>query len=125
LVREGEWSGALRHPAARIFHQARLGDGWVDVAELTLEEMPEIDREVANWFTSAHPRSHFRGRLVVARATETGRVTIADDELTHRGPDGVGHTRKLADVRALEEALVEHFGIRLPEGARVPFPPFG
>lgn len=124
LVREGTWSGDLRDPRARIFHQARLGADWVDVAELTLEEMPEIDREVANWFTSAHVRSHFRGRLVVARASEHGRITIADDELTQRGADGVGVTTKLANVEALEEALAEHFGIRLPEGVQAPFPPF-
>ena len=124
LVREGTWSGDLRDPRARIFHQARLGPDWVDVAELTLEEMPEIDREVANWFTSTHPRSHFRGRLMAARASEHGRVTILDDELTHRGPDGVGVTTKLTSVEAMEEALAEHFGIRLPEGVRAPFPPF-
>jgi len=122
LVREGRWSGDMRDPRARIFHQARLGSEWVDVAELTLEEMPEIDRVVGNWYTSAHPHSHFRGRLVVARATERGRVTIADDQLTLRGADGVGDTRKLESVEALEAALDEHFGIRLP--VRAPFPPF-
>lgn len=121
LVREGAWAGALRERDARIFHQARLGAEWVDVAELTLEEMPAIDREIANWFTSASPRSHFRGRLVVARATERGRVTIADDVLTERGPDGVGHERRLDSIEALEAALAEHFGIRLPPGVRAPW----
>ena len=122
LVREGAWSGDLRDPRARIFHQARLGTEWVDVAELTLEEMPEIDRVVANWYTSAHPQSHFRGRLIVARASERGRITIADDMLTLRGPDGVGHDRKLESVEAMEAALAEHFDLRLP--VRAPYPPF-
>jgi N-hydroxyarylamine O-acetyltransferase len=124
LVREGAWSGDLRDPRARVFHQARLGAEWVDVAELTLEEMPEIDREIANWFTSASPRSHFRGRLVVARATEDGRVTILNDELTLRGADGIGRSRKLATATELEAALDEHFGIRLPAAVRAPMPPY-
>src|SRR4051812_23361755 len=46
IVREG----------ARLFHQVRFGTDWHDVCEFTLEEMPPIDRTVANWFTSAHPQ---------------------------------------------------------------------
>ena len=53
LLREGDM----------IYHQARLGDDWHDVCELTLEEMPLIDRIVANWYTSTHPQSHFKHRL--------------------------------------------------------------
>lgn len=37
-----------RQPSPRYFHQAKLGDAWTDVDEFTLEEMPEIDREVGN-----------------------------------------------------------------------------
>src|SRR5262249_41849844 len=36
------------------YHQARLGDEWQDIYDFTLEEMPAIDREVANWYTSTH-----------------------------------------------------------------------
>lgn len=123
LIREGNWSSQLRDPRALIFHQVRFDDRWEDVAEFTLEEMPEIDRQVANWFTSTHPQSHFKSRLIVARATHSGRITIADDLLTQRGPDGVGIKQKLTSEEDLEEALAEHFGIRL-EGARAPMPPY-
>src|SRR6478609_4781709 len=44
----------------RLYHQLRFGADWQDVCEFTLEEMPPIDREVGNWFTSAHPDSHFK-----------------------------------------------------------------
>src|SRR5262249_13193470 len=54
----------------RWLHQARLGDIWADICEFTLEEMPPIDREVGNWFTSTHPRSHFPDRLMVSRALD-------------------------------------------------------
>jgi len=77
LIREG----------ARWFHQARLGDTWHDVCEFTLEEMPRIDRELGNWYTSAHPQSHFKNRLWVARAGYDGeRRTLLNRDFTVRSP---------------------------------------
>ena len=46
----------LLREGGRWFHQVRLGDAWHDVCEFTLEEMPAIDRELGNWYTSAHPQ---------------------------------------------------------------------
>lgn len=122
IIAEGAWSGlSQRAPDARLFHQAQLADGeWHDVCEFTLEPMHPIDRELGNWFTSAHPRSHFRDRLIVARATPTGRLTLLNRELTLRGPDGVGHTQRIASPEALLEALADGFGLRLPAETRFP-----
>jgi N-hydroxyarylamine O-acetyltransferase len=63
LVRDGDL----------IFHQVQLAGEWNDIYELTLEEMPAIDREVANWYTSTHPQSSFKSRLLAARALPEGR----------------------------------------------------
>lgn len=123
LVREGRWGpGDRRDPGAVIYHQVRLGGEWQDVCEFTLEAMPAIDREVANWFTSAHPQSHFKNRLMAARATTTGRVTILNRELTERGADGVGRGRELRDEDELLAALAEQFGLVFPAGQRFPAP---
>lgn len=123
LIRQGSWaSGDRRDPAARIFHQAKLGGEWQDICEFTLEPMPEIDREVANWFTSAHPLSHFRNRLVVARATPQGRTTLLNRELTKRGHDGIGHTKVIASEDALLATLATEFGLHFPAGTRFPAP---
>jgi len=103
-----------------VYHQVRFGDAWHDVCELTLEEMPEIDRIVANWYTSAHPGSHFKNRLLVARAAPNGtRVTLADRELTERAADGATTRRTVATHDELLAVLFERFGIRLPAGARI------
>lgn len=111
LVREG----------ARLFHQARLGAEWTDVYELTLEEMPPIDREVANWFTSTHPQSHFRSRLTVARAEPGGvRLGLLNDELTVRGAGGHAETQRIASPEELLTVLAERFGLRFPPGTRFP-----
>ncbi len=99
LVKEGElW-----------FHQVLYGADWQDVCEFTGEEMPPIDRELANWFTSTHPQSHFRNRLMVARALPEGRrlallnrdftIRVArrsrPDAQHHLGRGAAGHPRPI------------------------------
>jgi N-hydroxyarylamine O-acetyltransferase len=113
IVREG----------ARLFHQVRFGQApepdWEDVCEFTLEEMPDIDRELGNWFTSAHPRSHFKNRLIVARAASDGaRVTLLNDELKIRRRDGRAESRTIATPEELLEILDGHFGLSFPAGTR-------
>lgn len=121
LVAEGSWDGVSRRgPEAVLYHQALLGETWTDVCEFTLEPMPLIDREVANWYTSAHPGSHFKNRLLVARATEQGRITLLNRELTHRGRDGVGHTTTIGSPDELLEVLEREFALRFPAGTRFP-----
>ncbi len=105
----------------RIYHQVQFGDEWHDVAELTLEEMPPIDRIVANWYTSSHPESHFKHRLLVARALpDGGRVTVLNRVLTIRGRDGQAHERTLSSPDELLSVLDDQFGLRFPAGTRFP-----
>lgn len=113
LVREGNV----------IFHQARLGDDWHDIYELTLEEMPPIDREVGNWYTSAHPRSHFKQRLMAACALPEGRrVSLLNRELTVRDRDGRADHRLIGSPDELLEVLEAQFGLAFPAGTRFPCP---
>jgi len=102
-----------------LFHQAKLGTEWADVCEFTLEEMPPIDRELANWYTSAHPHSHFKSRLLVARAGPAGtRISLLNREFTWRGADGRADTRPVETAEQLQQLLEEHFGLRFPPGTR-------
>ena len=104
---------------ARLFHQVRFGAAWEDVCEFTLEEMPLIDREVANWYTSAHPASHFRNRLVAARAAPEGqRLTLLNDEFSRRDRSGVAATRRIASADELLDVLRNEFGLSFPAGTR-------
>jgi N-hydroxyarylamine O-acetyltransferase len=124
LVREGAWQGfELRAPDARLFHQAYVAGEWRDVCELTLEEMPPIDRELGNWYTSAHPGSHFRDRLMVARATREGRVSLLNRELTVRHSDGsVVESRMLMTPDELHVVLTGELGLALPEPVEIACP---
>jgi N-hydroxyarylamine O-acetyltransferase len=114
--------------AEHWLHQARLGDTWTDVYEFTGEVMPPIDREVGNWYTSAHPRSHFRKLLIVARAAaDGGRVSLRDGLLKRRGRDGRAETRTIESAEELLAVLRDEFDLVFPPGTRfgetgVPWP---
>jgi N-hydroxyarylamine O-acetyltransferase len=102
-----------------IYNQVRLGDDWHDVYELTLEEMPEIDRVVANWYTSTHPDSHFKSRLMAARALpDGGRLSLLNRELTVRRRDGHADRRVIATPEELLGVLADRFGLAFPVGTR-------
>jgi N-hydroxyarylamine O-acetyltransferase len=102
-----------------LFHQVLLGEQWCDLYEFTLEEMPLIDRELANWYTSAHPQSHFRDRLIVSRAAPEGvRLTMQNYEFSIRGRDGRADIQKLTSHEELLEVLVTRFGLYFPAGTR-------
>ena len=101
----------------KYFHQVRYAGGWNDVCEFTLEEMPAIDCELANWFTSAHPASHFKDRLIVARAAQNGqRYTVVNRELSIRHSDGVSQKRIIGSPGELLEVLESYFGLEFPRG---------
>lgn len=107
------------HEDGRYFHQVRLGGDWLDLCEFTGEEMPAIDRELANWWTSAHPESKFRQNLAVARAPRDGsRVTINNREFALRQADGRVEQREIASPDELLGLLAAHFGLHFPAGTR-------
>jgi N-hydroxyarylamine O-acetyltransferase len=109
LVKEGElW-----------FHQVLYGSEWQDVCEFTGEEMPRIDRELANWFTSTHQQSHFRNRLMAARALPAGRrIALLNRDLTIRERNGHAQTRCIASADELLTVLAESFGLHFAPGTR-------
>jgi N-hydroxyarylamine O-acetyltransferase len=101
----------------RFFHQVRFGGEWHDVLEFTGEDMPPIDRQLANWFTSAHPDSHFKNRLIAARALpDGGRLTLLNRELTTRDRAGNTTTRVVGSPEELLDVLEHAFDLRIERG---------
>ena len=114
IVRDGEL----------FVHQAHLGSTWEDLFEFTGETMYEVDREVANWYTSAHPKSHFRHRILVARAAQGGeRLTLLNHQLKRRDHTGEAHTTDIHGPEQLLAVLAEHFGLQFPAGTRFELAP--
>ena len=100
------------------YHQVRYDGIWKDACEFTLEEMPLIDREIANWYTSTHPQSHFKDRLVAARARENGdRLSLENFDFTVRPKNAEAVKKKLGSFDELIEVLRNEFGLQLSEAA--------
>ncbi len=108
---------ATRHEAFRVLPfgdallvQASLEGRWISLYELSPEPQQDVDYELPNWFTSTHPRSHFRHRLIVSRVTPDARSTLLDGRLTVRTVEGQVD-RRVLDATRIEQALVETFGL--------------
>lgn len=107
LVRDGE----------RLFHQLWTGTEWADCCEFTLTEMFPIDCEVANWWTSASPASHFKARVVVGRAGRDGtRKAIRGGEFTHRRGAEILASEAITSAPQLLALLATHFDLSFPAG---------
>jgi N-hydroxyarylamine O-acetyltransferase len=121
---------ATPHEARRLvrdgalwFHQVQLAGEWQDLYDFTLEEMPPIDRELGNWYTSAHPDSKFRQNLSVARVDDHGRRrSLLNREFTLRHADGRAEATTLESPEALRRCLADNFGLHFPAGTEFPCP---
>jgi N-hydroxyarylamine O-acetyltransferase len=106
-----------RDTAGRMFHQMWTGTEWMDVCEFTLDEMHPIDREVANWWTSASPASYFKTTNVVGLARRDGtRMAIRDGEFTHRRGSEILAREPVTTAAHLHTLLDRHFDLHLPAG---------
>lgn len=96
----------------RLFHQMKLGDEWGDVVEFTTDEMHPIDWELANWWTSASPASHFRHNLTIGLALRDGtRKGLRSDGFVHRRGGEILHREPVRDGAHVLALLAEHFGL--------------
>ncbi len=94
--------------------QARIGGAWKTLYRFGLDEQLLPDYEITNWYLSNHPDSRFVTGLMVARPAPGRRYTLRDNELTARGPDGVGERRRLGSTAELRETLEGTFRLTLP-----------
>jgi arylamine N-acetyltransferase len=78
-----------------------------------------IDCEVANWWTSASPASHFKTGVIAGRANRDGsRKAIRGGEYTHRRGGEILAQEAIASDARLMAILAEHFDLRFPAGTR-------
>lgn len=84
--------------------QALVEGEWRAVYSIAAEPWLESHYEMANWYTSTHPDSHFRHRLIVTRTTPEARYILSEGRLTIRGADGTAEKRFL-DADQIMDAL--------------------
>jgi N-hydroxyarylamine O-acetyltransferase len=107
LVRD-EWGWMLR---------VQTGDKSIDAWVSTLEAENPIDFELANHFTSTHPKSPFTSRLMMRAFAKGTRVGVMNRDVTIGG-----ETLQLADRQALRGLLREWFGFDLAEVTELRIP---
>ena len=113
-----------RHEAYRVAPHpggyrvaAGVAGEWRTLYDIEERAAPAIDYEVGNWFTSQHPDSHFRHRLVAARTTAAARHGLRDNRLTIRHADGSTEQRYLS-ADGIEAALRDIFLLASEPGWR-------
>jgi N-hydroxyarylamine O-acetyltransferase len=100
----------LRPAGAELRMEVAREAGWIPAFDLSLSPCVPRDYEMANWFTSTHPSSHFRANLMVARTTDDARYGLLRDRLTVR-PRGGAPTHETLDADGIARALGEVFGL--------------
>lgn len=93
--------------------QEVLRDGeWRPICDVSFDPCAPADYEMANWFTSTHPQSHFRHNLLAALTTDQARYGLFNDRLTVRPVGGAASSRML-DAAGVAAALAEVFGLEV------------
>jgi len=62
--------------------QAKIKEEWVNLYVFDKNTQYLIDYQVANWYTSTHPNSHFTKTLIAAKTGEKCRYNLQNNELT-------------------------------------------
>ena len=93
-----------------VVMQARVRGAWASLYRFGEEEHLPVDFEVANWYVSTHPDSHFLKSLMVARALPGVRYALLNGTLTTYRASGEPTRQRLAsgaDIRALLASTFE------------------
>ncbi len=121
------WLGSTGH---RLRREGELWvleghtDGeWSDLYAFTLEPQYPADFEVANHYTSTHPRSTFVNSLTAQCLWPERRVILRNRDLTVR-EGRITETTTIRNPEHLLEVLERHFDLAFPPGTRFSQPEF-
>lgn len=92
--------------------QANLSGRWAATYQVALGAWADQDYEQANFYTYAHPSSHFTFSLTAGRTTPTARYALKNNRLTHR--DATGALVEQRDLSADDLEAMLHDGLGLP-----------
>lgn len=94
--------------------QTDVRGAWRTLYRFDLQEQVLPDYELASWYLSNNPESHFVQRLIAARTEPQRRYALSNNELAVHDVGGETVRRKLTSAAALRDVLRETFGIALP-----------
>jgi N-hydroxyarylamine O-acetyltransferase len=114
------WKFRLLEEGANFLVQMLRPEGWLDLYAFNLEEQHPVDYEVANHYTSTHPKSFFTNKLMVHLPGPSVRTTLFNRRLIERRSDGASEVQ-LPHDDAILEVLAGRFGLHFPVGTRFPY----
>ena len=121
------WVGAAGHRLKRegesFVLEGNTNGSWTELYAFTLEPHYPVDFEMANWFTSTHPRSPFVSSLTAQRIRGPNRAILRNRDLTLL-EEAERRTESVRDPEHLLEVLHRHFGLAFPAGTRFSKPEF-
>jgi arylamine N-acetyltransferase len=91
--------------------QANLSGRWAATYQVAAGAWADQDYEQANFYTYAHPSSHFTWSLTVGRTTPTARYALKNNRLTHRDADGALVEQRDLSADELEATLRDVIGL--------------
>lgn len=84
---------------------------WRSIYQFYTEILEPIDYEVANWYVSTHPNSHFTKQLIVAKVDDDGRYTMNNNALNIRYDSGRKESFTFHTANEILETLQDTFNI--------------
>jgi N-hydroxyarylamine O-acetyltransferase len=97
--------------------QSLIKSAWLDLYSFTQEPQFPVDFEVANYYVSTHPDSHFTQTLTAQLSTPEARFILRDREfIEDRGDDQISST--IENDEELLAVLSEIFGLEFSSGTR-------
>ena len=99
-----------------LLMQTRSHEGWADCYRIAPATAQHVDYEIGNWYVATHDRAFLGQNLLVARATDEGRLTLCNEQLTLRRPGVREHEQRTLEHRTeFAEVLVDAFGLALDD----------
>ncbi|MES2308546.1 MAG: arylamine N-acetyltransferase [Verrucomicrobiota bacterium] len=95
--------------------EAVVGSNWEKLYCIASNEQIFEDYLLQNWYIYAHPQSHFRPNLMVARVANEGRYALQNLNWSFYPLTGSIEKKKLESVQELLEVLKKDFLLELKE----------
>ncbi|RJF93267.1 arylamine N-acetyltransferase family protein [Sphingomonas cavernae] len=95
--------------------QIRIGETWRTTYRFDLTVQEPVDYELANWWTSASPQTHFRQMLIGARSVPGKRITLRNFDFAVHNLGGATERRTLESSAEVCDTLERDFAIAIPD----------
>ncbi|WJF91561.1 arylamine N-acetyltransferase [Paraburkholderia bonniea] len=106
-----EWFRLVASERETLELEVELNGVWKKIYRFDLRPAEWIDYELANWYTSTFPMSHFLSNLVICRISHSGRLTLSNKIFTERSMQFPVRRKNINSVNDLVECLRDKFNL--------------